>query len=284
MILEILFRKNSIMKRASVNKQVLCTLFIILCNIFIAFPQSILPRIYLYPEYYVPAISTTVRVDSPLQGYGLGTTLNLENELGFDKTKAMLRFQAIVGRGSQIALSFMNIDRNGSAILTRDIAFDDTVYHVGANANAYFNSQIFGVSWRLSIINNPIITAGLSIGGKWIQAETGINVQSGELIYSRDVKAGVPVPLAGLHASVNITPQLMGRASAEYLHLSIRGYSATAEDYRIAAEYYFLKNLGAGIGYSFMKYQVNKFPFNNDFSGEIDYSLKGFSFLLAARF
>ncbi len=96
------------------------------------------PRLYLYPEYFLPAVSTSLRFDAPLQDLGVQTTLSLENDLGFDKTPATFRLQAITGEGSQVALSYLNISRRASTYLSRDVAFADTVYHAGANTLAYF--------------------------------------------------------------------------------------------------------------------------------------------------
>ncbi len=129
-----------------------------------------------------------------------------------------------------------------------------------------------------------MITAQLSLGGRWMQVGACINVQSGEINYIRDEKAGVPVPLAGIHGRLYFIPRLMGRASLEYFYINTNGYEVMAKDFRFSLEYYFPKNFGAGAAYSVMEYDVNKFPFNKDFTGEVNYDLKGFSAFLAVRF
>ncbi|MFI5219501.1 MAG: hypothetical protein ACHQNT_08420 [Bacteroidia bacterium] len=240
------------------------------------------PRIYLYGGMFMPTVSTTVRVDS--KTLGTDTSINPEDELAFDARPKVLRLDAIAGSGSQFAISYMNIQRDGNAYITRDIVFGDTVYHAGGNTSAYFNTQIFGGSWRFAIINNRIWTAGISFGMRWMDVNTGITFQSEELQYSDDENVGVPAPLLGLHGSVYITPRLLGRFSLEYFRIHSSSFYAKAADHRFSAEYYFLKNLGAGVSYSIIDYEVNKFPFNNEFSGEINYSLKGFSLFVAARF
>lgn len=244
--------------------------------------QAVSPRIYFYGGVFMPTVSTAVRVDS--KTLGTGTVIKPEDELEFDATPKILRLDAIAGSGAQFALSYVNVQRDGNAYLTRDIIFGDTVYRAGGNTSAYFNTQIFGGTWRFAIINNSTWTAGLSFGLRWMDVNTGILFQSGELQYSDDENVGVPAPLVGLHGSVYVTPRLLGRFSLEYFRVNSTSFYAKAADHRFSVEYYFLKNLGAGVSYSIMDYEVNKFPFNDEFSGEINYSLKGFSLFVAARF
>jgi hypothetical protein len=245
--------------------------------------QSILPKIYLYPELFTPSVSTTIRVDPRIEQY-LGTTFSLEKDLAMSSSPKIFRFNAIAGSGMQFAFNYMNINRSGTAYLARDIAFDDTVYHAGANASAYFNSQIFGADWRFSFFNNPVFSAGVLLGFRWMELGTGIKLESGEFQYARDEKIGVPAPLLGVHGSAYITSHFLARATLEYFHLNIQGYEALAADHRFSLEYYPLKNLGIGSAYYITRYKVTKFPFEKDFSGEVDYSLKGLSFFVGLRF
>jgi hypothetical protein len=253
------------------------------CQSYEANNKKTSPHLYIYPELFMPAISTTVRVDGNITDIGIGTAISLEKDLSFSSSPNLFRIQAIAGEGSQFAFSYMMVNRKETANISRDIAFDDTVYHAGVTTHAYFNSQVFAGTWRFAIINNSIWTAGLSFGLRWLQIETGINVESDGYQYARDQKVGVPAPLAGLHGSVYITSHVLARTSLEYFHINLSGYEATARDHRFSLEYYPIKNLGIGGAYSITKYDASKFPFNNDFSGELNYSLKGFSVFAALR-
>ena len=230
----------------------------------------------------MPSVSTEIRVDS--KTLGTGTVLYPEKELGLNASPKIFRLDAIAGTGSQFAVSYMNIHRSGNGFIERDIIFGDSVYQAGGNTSAYFNTQIYGGAWRFAIINKSNWTAGFSFGLRWMQVSTGIKFQSAELQYSDDEKLGVPAPLLGLHGSVYITPRLLGRLSLEYFRINSGSLHAKAADHRFSVEYYFLKNIGAGVSYSKIDYEVNKFPLNNEFSGGINYSLKGFTVFAALRF
>lgn len=249
-----------------------------------AFSQNYSPRIYIYPQYFLPSFSTDIRIDSDLNDLNLGTTLSLENELGFKKNQGIFRFHAIAGKSAQIMISYMNINRTGNAYLSRDIEFGDTVYHAGANTKSYFNSEIVGISWRFLLVNKPVASIGIALGAKWMHIETGIEVQSSDVYFSQTEKGDIPVPLIGLNFSSYVTPRLLARASFEYFHINIKNYKATAQDFSVSGEYYIFKNLGVGAAYSNSFYEIYKFPFNDDFSGKVNYSIKGLSVFLSARF
>lgn len=244
------------------------------------------PRIYLYPELFVPTIETTVRMDPGIYSefLGEGTTLNLEEELGFDRTAKQFRLRGMLGSNSAFEFSYMNIRRTGNAFLERDITFGDTVYHAGAFTNAYFNSKIYGATWKFALFSNDVVTAGLSLGARWLQVEAGIELTAEGVSYKEDKGAEFPVFMPGIHGSVYLTPRLLTRLSLEYLHLHISNFDATSADYRLSVEYYLLKNFGIGAGYSFTKFNITDLPLNKDFAGEVIYSLRGFGVYAAIRF
>lgn len=256
------------------------------CQIDAASSFAFNPKIYLYPGLFYPVIETTVRFD-PHGNSDIpfnGTKLNLENDLGLSSSGRVFRMRGVLGSGTSFDVSYLSIERQASKYIEREIIFGDTVYHAGALTDAYFNSKIYSGSWKFAIVNTPVVAAGLSLGARWLELGAGLSVFSEGNRYKQEVTAELPVLLPGFHGRVSVTSRLRAAISFEYLKLHIQDFEGKAIDHRFSLEYYPLKNLGIGADYSMMNYKLNKAPFHNDFSGEINYSLKGFGVFATLRF
>lgn len=243
------------------------------------------PRLYLYFGGYVPEIVTSIRFDSKTAH--VGTVISLENSLNFDENPKLLRADGIVRatKRSSFSLSFLSINRSRSWVLEKDIKFLDTTYTTGASAKMYFNTDYWGLSYRYSIFSKPTWSAGLSFGARILIVKTGISAES-KLFgsYSSSSQLVIPAPLLGLHGSAYLMNRLQFRYTWEYLKLTVEGIDIYVYDNNLALEYYILKNVGMGLSYAAVTYKVNEIPFSDEFSGEIEYSISGFSLFLAARF
>ena len=113
-----------------------------------------------------------------------------------------------------------------------------------------------------------------------IKLEYGVNNQNGE--YEKSI--AIPIVLWGFFAEGYMTPRLRGIYTFEMFKLSVEGISGLVYENRFGLEYYFLKNLGAGISYNQILYRIQDIPFSDRFDGDIGYALSGIQLNLHARF
>jgi hypothetical protein len=238
--------------------------------------------VYLYGGIYMPNISTEVTINP--EELGVSTTLNLEDELNFPDKPSVFYFKTILGKRAQFAFSMFNLKRDGSNYITRTIIFAGSTYEAGAFVQSYFNTKYYSGTFRYALLYNPIASAGLSLGARWMNINAGITATSQGNTISRDISLPVPVVLPGIFGSVQIIPSLFGRISAEYLKLNIKGVDARALDAQVSAEYFLLRNVGAGVAYSITNFKADDLPENDASIRNVAYSLKGFSFFAAFRF
>lgn len=243
------------------------------------------PRLYLYFGGYVPEIVTSVRFDSKTAH--VGTVISLENSLNFDENPKLWRADGIVRatKRSSFALTFLAINRTRSWTIDKDIQFLDTTYTAGSSAHMYFNTNYWGLSYRYSIFVKPTWSAGLSLGARILTVKTGISADSKKFgSYSSNSEMVIPAALLGLHGSAYLMKRLQFRYTWEYLKLNVEGIKIYVFDNNFALEYYILKNVGLGASYSTVTYKVNDIPFNDEFTGQLEYTVSGFSMFIAARF
>ncbi|MDI1354558.1 MAG: hypothetical protein PSX36_06555 [bacterium] len=243
------------------------------------------PHAYLYFSGYVPEITTSIRFDSKTAH--IGTVVSLENSLNFDENPKLWRADGYIraGKRSAFALTFLSINRNRSWTLERDLKFRDTTFTTGANAKMYFNTNYWGLSYRYSIFSKPTWSAGLSFGLRILTVKTGITAES-KLFgsYSSNSQLVVPAALVGFHGAAYLWKRLQFRYTWEFLRLNVEGIKIYVFDNNFALEYFILKNVGLGASYSEVSYRINEIPFSEEFSGQIEYTVSGFSLFLAARF
>ena len=240
------------------------------------------PFVYLYGGVYHPNISTDVTFYSPQ--FGITNSINLEKDLNFPSNVNAGYFKTMIGSAGQISFSAYSVYRNGGAQLSHDIYVGDNIYRTTAMTFAYLNTTTYAASFRYSIFHTPVATAGLSLGGRWTYFDAGIASKDGEFSFSAKQTRWIPVILPGVHGSVYITPQLLGRVSYEYFSLAIKGTRGTVSSGEASLEYFILRKLGIGASYSLLNYNITKFPDNEAFIRDINYSLNGFTVFAAARF
>jgi hypothetical protein len=178
----------------------------------------------------------------------------------------------------------MSLHRSGDANLVKKFAFGDSIYEVGANVKGFFNIDYYSGTIRISFVKNPLATAGISLGGRYLKINAGIDATSYGYQFSREGSFNVPVIVPGVHGSVYPLPGVLVRGSIEYFSLKIKDTKGKVVEGNISAEYYFLKYLGAGIGYTVTDISAEGLPENDVYLKDIDYSVKGLFVYAAFRF
>jgi hypothetical protein len=90
--------------------------------------------------------------------------------------------------------------------------------------------------------------------------------------------------LVGIHGSGYITDRFLARYSMEYFQLSVEGIKIVVLENKFSLDYYIIRNLGIGVGYSTSIYNVKEIPFDSDFKGRVRFGFAGFQAQLSARF
>jgi hypothetical protein len=242
--------------------------------------------IYVYGGLNMANVNTSAYFDitNPLIPSSVKTTLDLEDDVAFPSKSNLMYAKVIAGGRLQFVGTFFSLHRTGEKHITESFAFGDSVYSVGALVKGVFNTDYYSGTLRVSIIKNPIVTAGLSIGARYLKMDAGIDAQSYGYSYVAAKKFNIPLIVPGVHASAYALPGLLVRGSLEYFSLKISGTKGKVVDAQLSAEYYFLKYLGAGVAYNLLDITAEGLPDNSLYLRDVKYSVKGITLFAAFRF
>jgi hypothetical protein len=244
--------------------------------------------IYLYAGGTTANVHTDAQFDvsqEVLEIYpGASTSINLEEDLDFPASNELFYIRGIVGGRLQLAFSYFKLHREGGARLTKSFVFGDNSYEVSAPVSGFFNTDYYSASLRFSIVHTPIVTAGLSIGGRYLMMNAGIHADSMGYVFDKSEDLDAPVIVPGIFAGAYALPGLLFRGSLEYFTLSISGTTGTVLESQLSAEYYLLKYLGIGVGYSWTHFKVEDLPENDIYLKNVNYRVDGLNLFAAFRF
>jgi hypothetical protein len=241
-------------------------------------------RYYGYLGGFFPFVNSSIQID-PGDG-GLGAILSFEDLLNLNENPSVIKagVRARATRRSFFNFNYFKIRREGLVELDRDIQVGDTVIHAGASLSTKLESSYFGLTCGYALIVKPDWHTSISFGIRAVEFKTDFNYSLLSSSGSYSSSTLIPVALIGINIGGYMLPRLYGHYSFETFRLSINGIGIQVYESRLGLEYYVLKNLGAGFGYSNIMYSVKEIPFNDTFDGKISYNLTGISFYLTSRF
>lgn len=212
----------------------------------------------------------------------LGTNIDLENDLALESDQTTFRIDGFYRFAPVHALDvgYFSIGRNGSAVLDKEIEFDDVVYGPG-RVDTTFDVKLFRVAYRHSFVNNGKTEAGFTAGLSAYDFNAGIEgvvfVNGVENSASTDAGVLAPVPTVGMFVHYAILPNLVLQLDANFFRLnSISDYSGRLVDTRATLDWFFVRNVGIGGGINntdlnFKKNSGDTFAVNYRQSGFLGY-------------
>lgn len=190
----------------------------------------------------------SLRVDS--NALGIGTEIDMENDLGFDKTIETFRFDAdwrFLPR-HRASFSVYRYSRDAIRRLNRTIQFGDRVFVIDTTITSEFDMTVYKASYAYSVIQNAKFDLGLSAGLHLMDFKTSIAVTG--LGVSESATLLAPLPIFGLRGTWAITPKVFLKGNLDVFAISIDDTSGRFADALVALEYNAFEHIGVGIGYN----------------------------------
>ena len=232
---------------------------------------------------FATSVKTDLRVDA--SNGSTGSELQLEDH-GLDANPTILRIDGLINlKESRSSFSFTGlvINRSNTYTLVDEIAVGDSIYHPGIGITNKFNTTYLGATYRYSIFYKKNWEAGLSAGVRILNINTDVRRFS-DTTNMTGGSTTLPAPVLGFYVNYGITPNLAITAKGEFLKITISDITGVVVDSRIAARYYFWKDLCAGVAYSYSSYDANNATLRDKFPSDIGYRFSGFTFFLGYRF
>lgn len=215
-------------------------------------------RFKLTAGFFAPVNNTNIRVDG---SNGRGTDIDFENDLGFNKNTSTFLgdFQYRLSSRSRFDFSYYRLDRSAGKTIERDITFNGNTYNLGAQIDAYFNSNIYRLSYGYAILSKPTYEAGLLIGAHVVKFGIGIDATANNVSGSAATNVGLTAPLPdfGLWGGWTMGQHWAVNAEADYLDITIDGISGRIIAYNAALTYRPVKSLSFAAGYTGLNFKLD---------------------------
>jgi hypothetical protein len=224
------------------------------------------PRFELRAGAFFSTSSSDLRVDSTT--LGLGTTINLEDDLGLESDDTTARVDGVFRFGSQqrqrIDATYFGLSREAQRIIDREIQFGDRVFPINADIRAKLDLNIFKLDYTYMFYQSDTAEVGASIGIFGVDQSASLSEVSLGGVESGDVT--FPLPTLGLRGDIGLWPRITLRASGDVFFIEVGDYSGELYDLLVALEYDVFEHVGVGLGYNYADLGVSA---NRD-AGEID--------------
>ncbi len=232
---------------------------------------------------FFPTINTVIRVDE----VGEGSPIDLENDLGLDKSMPMVRLDGDIRIAPwfSVDLGYYGFQRCQSKVIDKDIQIGDTVFPVNQTLKTSLNTTYMNADLKFYLFHRPRWDFGIYAGANL--AHYRLNVQAQEidrqLLEIRKIWA--PVPSIGLHFRYTIIPHMFVHGKAGYFKFSPSkrlDFDSTALSLNL--DYYFYKFLGVGARYEYSRFNLDMDAVLSAFKGAVKYDLSGFNAYLTVGF
>ena len=209
-----------------------------------------------------------------------GTTVDLEGDLGLEKSDSVFRIDGYYRFNSKHRLDFSAFDLSRSATkdVQKDIEWNDTLFPIDTTVDSDFDLAIYKLAYTWSFMQRKKGYLGLTAG--LYVAKFGTNLSSPDIVARVSSATTAPLPVIGLRGQYDFTNKLSFRASGEVFALEYGDYSGSLYDLYAGLDYQLFEHvaIGAGINSVQLDIGVTKSNFNGDLNWQYDGGLLFFKF------
>ena len=203
---------------------------------------------------FVTDRDTKTRIDGETPGSG--TPVEVENDLGFDKSDSVFRVDAYYRFNDKhrIDVSVFDLSRSASKQIEKEIDWNDTVYPVETTIESALDLSIYKLAYTWSLLRAERgylgVTAGLYVAdiGTLLSAEASALSSSGRVT--------APLPVIGLRGQYDLGDKWTLRGSAEVFALEYGDYSGSLYDVYAGIDYQLTRHVALGVGVNSVRINV----------------------------
>lgn len=203
----------------------------------------------------------------------VGARLDLEDTLGIDETKSLVRLDAEYAFSPRHELHFgaFDISRAGSRTILEDIDVGDVTIPAGS-VDTEFGTTIVKLSYLYNFVAEHRTKIGVSAGLHTMTIDASLSTTTGSISETFDAIA--PLPVFGLHAEYALSRRWRMLGSVELFQLDIGEARGHLTDTLLAFEHDLFDHVGWGVA-------VNGFNMDaviegdNSLQGELVYQYQG---------
>jgi hypothetical protein len=212
------------------------------------------------------SFTTRLRLDS--ETLGVGTELELEDDLAVDDKTGVARLDGVVRFGGRhaFAMSYYDITREGTRNISREINYGDTVFPINANVTTEFDQQIVKAAYRFRFMDKERGNLAASAGLHVMTFTTSMRATSGLTTNQKETTA--PLPVIGLQGAYKLGGKWNLNGSVEWFDVQAGDLQGTFSDFIVAVEHQTLERFAFGFAMNRLGLRFD--AGDADFSGRLD--------------
>ena len=237
--------------------------------------SKVLDRWTLRLGGYVTGLDTQVRLDSPTGEEG--TTVSLEDDLGFSNSESIprLNLSVILGKRHEITVGWYKTDRDSRTTLNFELEWGDEVFPIDTDIAGFYKTEFWTLGYTYYFYTSEKTALGVT-GGlvlSTLSAGIGIDVLGQDINLEEDLSTDVPVPQLGFSGSTYLGMGFVFTGGIGYIAFNLDDWEGDVVGAQLAFEHRTWRNFGFGVGYSYSAYDVDA----NDatFLGNYQYTIGG---------
>lgn len=220
---------------------------------------------------FVTNRDSQTRVDGTIPDSG--TPVDLENDLGFDKSDTVFRIDGYYrfNEKHRIDFSVFDLSRSASKQIQTEIDWNDTIYPIDTVVDASLDLAIYKLAYTWSFMQRDSGYLGLTAG--LYTADIGTSIAAESIGRSSSGGATAPLPVLGLRGQYDFSEKWSLRGSAEIFAIEYGDYSGSLYDVYAGVDYQITDHVALGAGFNLVNINVGVSKPNLD--GDLDWRYDG---------
>lgn len=238
--------------------------------------SKVLDRWTLRIGGFLTGLDTNLRLDSPTGGEG--TSINLEDDLGFSSSESVPRIELglILGQRHEIKGGWYKTDRDSQTTLTQELEWGDEVFPIDIDVAGFYKTEFINLGYTYWFYSSEKTAIGITGGLIYatLSAGIGVDLLGQDIQVEEDLSTDVPVPQLGFSISSYLGKGFVFAGRLGYIAFSLDDWSGDAGSASVGIEHRTWKNFGFGLGYTYTNYDIDTKA--ADFLGRFEYNISGF--------
>ena len=187
-----------------------------------------------------------------------GTELVAEKDLGLDDQveQARMEFDVRMSERNHLRIDYFKLDRFGDTVLTEPISFGEMDFDVGDNIRTNLDWRVLSLTWTYSLFKAERFEAGLGVGVHIIEAHAEMK-QPGTLNIEKFDEVA-PFATVAFNAAYRISKRWSITARGQTFEYAQDELTGRLSDFHADIQYRWHKNLAVGIGYTKLRYELDR--------------------------
>jgi hypothetical protein len=211
------------------------------------------------------------RVDGSIPNSG--TPVDLENDLGFDKSDTVFRLDGYYRFNDKhrIDFSVFDLSRSASKQIQTEIDWNDTIFPIDTAVDASLDLAIYKLAYTWSFMRRDSGYLGLTAG--LYTADIGTSLSAESIGRSSSSGFTAPLPVVGLRGQYDLSERWSLRGSAEIFAIEYGDFSGSLYDLYASVDYQVTDHVALGAGVNLVNINVGVNKPNLD--GDLDWRYDG---------